>query len=78
MKHHEIDLEGLLKWKEEQYMLYASSNREKKRLSVDLNGIYQVTLAGEIKYRGGDPELAIFYYNSITEKYIDKNNDFRI
>jgi hypothetical protein len=78
MKHHEIDLEGLLKWKEEQDVLYASSSRERKRLSVTLNGHYQVTLAGEVKYKGSDPDLAVLYYNKITEKYIDKNKDFRI
>jgi hypothetical protein len=78
MKHHEIKLEDLQKWIETEDVTFASSTRERKRLTCCLDGYLQVIVGNAIVWRGKQLDLAIERYNSVTEKYIDTSKDFRI
>jgi len=78
MKPQTIELKDFQNWIETEYVTYASSVRERKRLVANLKGGLKVIVAGTTVWEGTDPSLAIEAYNSITEKYIDTSKDFRI
>lgn len=78
MKSHKIELEDLQKWIEQEEVTFASSTRERKRLTCCLDGYLQVIVGNAIIWRGKQSDLAVEKYNSITEKYIDTIKDFRI
>jgi hypothetical protein len=69
MKHHEIDLEGLVSWLNETDVTFASSTRERKRLTANLRGGLTITVAGKIVWQGIQPFAAVEAYNNITQKY---------
>lgn len=52
-------------------IMFASSSRERKRLFVTVDGIFKISVAGEVKFRCTNPEDAVEAYNSITEVYKD-------
>ena len=76
MKPHEIDLESLYSWLEEETVMFASSTRERKRLECTLNGTLIVKVAGVAVWRGTQPFEAVERYNSITEPYRNPNRNF--
>lgn len=69
MEHHEIDLGGFQEWLAEKEVDFASSTRERKRLTVALNGNIRVSVAGRTVYLGLQPYSAVEAYNSITEEF---------
>lgn len=76
MKTHTITLEEVQEFLNSQDITIARSNRERKRLSVDLHGNLEVTVAGKEVYRGLQPSDAVRAYNKVTEKY--KAPDFKL
>jgi len=78
MKSHTIELADLQKWIETEYVTFASSTRERKRLVATFNGGLKVIVAGVVVWEGMQPFSAVEAYNAVTEKYIDTINDFRI
>lgn len=76
MKSHEIDLEGLQSWLEEETVTFASSTRERKRLEATLKGRLIITVGGVRVWEGIQPFAAVEKYNSITEPYRNPTNNF--
>lgn len=73
MKPHEIEFEELQKWYESEEVTFASSTRERKRLSCTLKGNFIVRVAGDIKWQGVQPFAAVEAYNAITKKFIQES-----
>jgi hypothetical protein len=71
-KHHTIELKELQDWVSSEEFLFASSSRERKRLTCTANGTLIVRVAGIIVWRGMQPFAAVETYNAITEKYLDE------
>lgn len=69
---HQITVEGLQLWHSQEEALYASSTRERKRLTCTLDGTFMVTVAGRMVWYGREISLAVEAYNAITEKYNDE------
>lgn len=65
MKKHEINLEELREWQQEQKFLYASSSSEKKRLYVTLRGSYEVWKDGKKVLETMQPYSAVEKYNEL-------------
>jgi len=62
---HKIDLDGLLKFKAEEKILYASSSKENKKLYITLNGNYEVFVNKELVLETMHSNFAIEKYNTI-------------
>lgn len=77
-KHHTIEIADLQKWLEGEYVTFASSKREGKRLVATLQGKLKVLVGNEVVWHGTQAFPAMEAYNSITEKYIDETKNFRI
>ena len=77
-KHHEIMLEELQQWVESEEALYASSSRERKRLTCTLKGTFIVRVAGVVKWQGMQPFSAVEAYNAIIEKYVNEVVNFNL
>ncbi len=77
-KHHEISLEELQEWYSNEYVTYASSSRERKRLECSLNGNFRVSVVGNVVWQGTQLYSAVEAYNTITDKYIDPYKDFKL
>lgn len=79
MKKNEIqpaDVEKILK---DYDIEIAYSKREAKRMCLDLNLVYTVSVTGKgIIYKGRDLKIACEKYNSITETYKDISKNFVI
>lgn len=56
----------------------AKSYRENKWLTTSFYGVLKVTVAGKIIYKGKNIDKAVKAYNSITEKYINPTENFKI
>lgn len=69
MKHHEIEINGLIEWLSQAEIVYASSSREHKKLVATPNGTLKVTVAGQTVWEGMQPFSAVEAYNSVTEKH---------
>jgi hypothetical protein len=67
-----IKLSEFLHYLNEEDVTFASSTRERKRLTVNFRGGITVTVAGKIIWQGMQPFAAVEAYNAITEKYIDE------
>ncbi len=78
MKPHEVKLEDLQEWVETTEVVFASSTRERKRLTATPNGNLKVVVAGKVIWEGIQPHDAVAVYNSINEKYIDKTKGFKL
>lgn len=78
MKHHVIKLEELRQWLIEEEATFASSTRERKKLTSTLSGGLKVYVGSKVVWEGIHPYDAINEYNSITDKYIDPIKDFKI
>lgn len=77
-KSHTIELADFQHWLEEESMTFASSTRERKRLVVTLRGNIQIFVGNVIVWQGQQPYSAVEKYNSITEKYTDPLEGFKI
>lgn len=77
-KKFEIEVEYLQEWLSNEECLYAASSKERKRLVCGLNGIMRILVAGDERWRGTDPAMAVDVYNSITEKYVDEQENFKL
>ena len=62
---HQIDIEELSEWQQEQKVLFASSSKEQKRLYVTLRGSYEVYHKGEKVLETMQPFLAVEKYNEL-------------
>ena len=62
MKPHQVNLEELRKWQEEEKVLFANSTKEKKSLYATLRGSYEV-------YHNGVRVLESMQAISAVEKY---------
>lgn len=73
-------LSDLQKFIDSEDVTYASSSRERKKLTCDLKGCLRVTVAHKLVYEGINPSDAINAYNSITEKFKEDESikNFRI
>ncbi len=78
MKHHEVKLEDLSNFIQDEDVTFASSTRENKRLVCCLDGYLHVVHGNAIIWRGRRMDLAVDKYNSITEKWINPLKDFKI
>ena len=76
MKRHDIDVEGLMGWLHENDVMYASSSRERKRLTSNMYGMLTVSVAGKTIWTGKSPVEAVEQFNAITEKYVEPKSDF--
>lgn len=70
MKHHEIDLEGLQSWYEENEATFASSTRERKRLTCTLKGTFKLYVNNTVVWQGIQPFAAVEAYNDVVKKFI--------
>lgn len=71
MKTHTVEVEGLIKWAQQEEVEFASSTRERKSLVATLFGGYKVIVAGSVIWEGVHPSAAVEAYNAITEKIED-------
>ncbi len=82
MKHkkpHTIELSELQEFVQKEYVTFASSSRENKKLIITLlKNEYAVLVGSKIMYHGSQASDAVEAYNAITEKYIDPVKTFRI
>ncbi len=62
---HQIDLDGLIEWKSEAKLLFASSTKERKKLYCTLNGTFQLEVNGKIIWQGIQCYSAVEEYNKI-------------
>jgi len=76
--HHEVKIEELQEWLSGQYLTFASSSRENKRLTCDLKGGLRVIVGGVTVWQGIQPYSAMEAYNAVTEKWINPLKDFKI
>lgn len=67
MKTHKIDLEGLIDWRTEEKVLFASSSRENKKLFCTLRGVYEVYHKKEKVLETFEAIKAVEMYNSINQ-----------
>lgn len=66
---HEIDEKNLREWQLESEFEFASSTRERKRLTATLDGYLKICVAGVTKWKGRSAAEAAAIYNGITRKY---------
>lgn len=62
----EIKSEDLCEWQQKNWMVYASSTKERKKLVCSLSGYFEVIVGNAIVWRGRDAGGATNKYNSIT------------
>jgi len=62
---HEISIDELEQWMSQEMVLFASSGKEKKRLLVGFNGIYQIHHKGDIVLKTRLIKKAIEVYNEL-------------
>ena len=62
---HQIDIEGLREWQQEQKVLFASSSKEQKRLYCTLRGSYEVYHKKEKVLETMQPFTAVEKYNEL-------------
>jgi hypothetical protein len=67
-----IEFEELQKWYESEEVTFASSTRERKRLTCTLKGTFIVRVAGNIVWQGVQPFAAVEAYNNVTQKFIQE------
>ena len=67
IQHHTIDLNELIEFRETQEVIFASSTKENKQLTMTCRGTYVVRHNG-ISREFMQPYNATEYYNSITSK----------
>ncbi len=67
---NDINLAELQEWLSDEEVTYASSSRERKRLTVSFNGTLKVMVDGKTVWQGIQPFSAVEAYNTITEKYV--------
>ncbi len=77
-KTHSIRVEELSDFINSYDITFARSDREGKRLIIDLTGNLIVFVGYEMLYKGKDILYAVTVYNNATEKYINKSKDFKI
>ena len=65
MKSHNIDVEGLKEWIDESEFLFASSSRERKKLTVAIGGSFRLYVNGNLIASYEDPEKAVEAYNDV-------------
>ncbi len=68
---NDINLAELQQWLAEEDVTFASSTRERKRLTATFNGTLKVMVAGKTVWQGIQPFSAVEAYNAITEKYVE-------
>jgi len=73
---HVVELDELIKWMNEEEVIFASSTRERKRLSCSLRGGFKVTIAGRTVWQGMQPFAAVEAYNNIIEKHLEEKPNF--
>jgi hypothetical protein len=77
---NQLELPDLQKFIDTEDVTYASSSRERKKLTCDLKGCLRVTVAHKLVYEGINPSDAVKAYNAITEKFKEDESikNFRI
>ena len=65
MKHHEIDLEGLQSWYDENEVMFAMSTAERKKLMCSMRGTFRIYVNDKLVWQGMQPFSAVEKYNSI-------------
>lgn len=76
---HTVDISELSKWRSEEWVVFASSSRERKRIECNLYGGMRVTVAGQVIFEHNQAFSIVEVYNSITDKYIDESTkDFKL
>lgn len=72
-----LELSDFQKFIDTEEVIYASSTRERKKLTCDFKGCLRVTVAHKLVYEGINPSDA---YNAITEKFKEDESikNFRI
>lgn len=78
MKSHTITRGELLDFIQKEEVLFASSSREKKRLYVRIRGGFIITVGGKVVHEGMSIVEAVSTYNSITEKYRETKESFKL
>lgn len=62
---HQIDIEGLIEWQQEQKVLFASSSKEQKQLYCTLRGSYEIYHKKEKVLETMQPFTAVEKYNEL-------------
>ncbi len=75
----QLDFRKVLDWYYSEEIVYATSQRERKALLVKISEPgFCVTVAGGVVWSGTLLETAVEVYNSITEKYTETRETFKL